>query len=184
MANNEYTVTLPDGTTGSRKSPRPYTHAVIVTHTEQEMQLVIAKYEARVREEEEQIAKLEQLADTDEARATHAAAVAAFALVDTAQGGSYSTFREWCGPYDALCATPQHKIDNARSTIKQLGIGMDRIREQRAAGKAFVYGWSMSAQNVGKMVAEAQKRYPGAEVRITTKIDVREIKPRKAKAKG
>jgi len=76
------TVKLPDGTTDSRKSDRPYTHAIIVVVTEARRKLVLGAIEKTIAENEAVIAASGPLADLPDQIKAYAAAKERLAFLD------------------------------------------------------------------------------------------------------
>jgi len=83
------TVTLPDGTTEARKSDRPYTHAIIVTITEERRATALAKIQKRIDEYEAIVAKNAPLVDLPEQVAAYEAAKARLAYLDEEVESTY-----------------------------------------------------------------------------------------------
>lgn len=76
------TVKLPDGTTESRKSDRPYSHAIIVVVTEARRKLVLDKLEAQIAEFEAVLAANAPLVDLPEQIRAYEAATARLAFLE------------------------------------------------------------------------------------------------------
>lgn len=76
------TVTLPDGTTDSRKSDRPYTHAIVVVITEDRRALVLGAIEKTIAEHEATLAENTSIIDLPEQIKAYAAAKARLAFLD------------------------------------------------------------------------------------------------------
>jgi hypothetical protein len=76
------TVKLPDGTTESRKSDRPYTHAIVVVVTEERRRLVLDNIEKTIADHEATIAANAPLVDLPEQVAAYAAAKDRLAFLD------------------------------------------------------------------------------------------------------
>lgn len=76
------TVKLPDGTTESRKSDRPYTHAIVVVVTEDRRKIVLGKIEATIAENEAIIAANAGLVGLPEQAVAYEAARARLAFLD------------------------------------------------------------------------------------------------------
>ena len=76
------TVKLPNGTTGSRKSDRLYTHAIVVVITEDRCKLVLGAIEATIAEHEATITANAPLVDLPEQVVAYAAAKGRLAFLD------------------------------------------------------------------------------------------------------
>ena len=76
------TVKLPDGTTDSRKTDRPYTHAIIIVITEARRTLVLGTIEKTIAEYEATIAANATLVDLPEQIKSYERAKARLAFLD------------------------------------------------------------------------------------------------------
>ena len=121
------TVKLPDGTTESRKSDRPYTHAIIVVVTEERRRLVLDKIEETIANCKETIAANAPLVELPEQIAAYAAAKARLAFLDEEVTEAYPAHRT---NEDGSEATYQHTCARwlARSYRNQVGTEDERRR--------------------------------------------------------
>ena len=204
MTMKTYSVTLRDGSTESRKSARPYTHAISVEYTQVYLDSVVGRYEREIAADTALIASLVDQAATEADAAAYAAAEARRAYlnelvpytfkrhdgtVDTSQkarwlsdefnppGGAYSS-RDGLDQVNkadaAIMATAQGRINRARANIELAQKAIERSREQIVVGSCFVSGWSMSFRNAQKAADKAHASYPGCVVGVSADIRVRE----------
>jgi hypothetical protein len=203
MAMKTYTVTLRDGSTDSRKSARPYTHAITVEYTQVYLDSVITKYEREIAADEALIVSLTDEAATDAAKDAYAAASKDYAhwneyvpqMVTRADGTvhAYETVRWLANEHKALShrerspgqlaydkatavlhATALFRILRARTNIELAQKAIERSRERIVVGSCFVNGWSMSFRNAQKAADKAHASYPGCVVGVSADIGVRE----------
>jgi hypothetical protein len=128
------TVKLPDGTTESRKSDRPYTHAIIVVVTEERRRLVLDKIEKTIAEHEAVLAANAPLVDLPEQVAAYAAAKARLDFLDEEVTETYLAHRT---NEDGSQATYQHTCARwlARSYRNQVG-----TEDERRRGRVDMHG--------------------------------------------
>lgn len=128
------TVKLPDGTTESRKSDRPYTHAIIVVVTEERRRLVLDKIEKTIAEHEATISANAPLVELPEQIAAYAAAKARLAFLDEEVTETYLAHRL---NEDGSQATYQHTCARwlARSYRNQVG-----TEDERRRGRVDMHG--------------------------------------------
>lgn len=98
------TVKLPDGTTESRKSDRPYTHAIVVVITEDRRKLVLGEIEKTIADHEATIAANAPLVDLPEQIAAYAAAKERLAFLDEEVTEESSWLRNDGTTYKHTCA--------------------------------------------------------------------------------
>jgi hypothetical protein len=101
---NTLTVKLPDGTTESRKSDRPYTHAIVVVITEDRRKLVLGEIEKTIAEHEATIAANAPLVDLPEQIKAYEAAKVHLAFLDEEVTEESSWLRNDGTTYQHTCA--------------------------------------------------------------------------------
>ena len=98
------TVKLPDGTIASRKSDRPYTHAIVVVVTEERRRLVLDKIEKTIADHEATIAANAPLVELPEQIAAYAAAKDRLAFLDEEVTEEKRSWGNDGGTYKHTCA--------------------------------------------------------------------------------
>ena len=98
------TVKLPNGTTESRKSDRPYTHAIVVVITEERRKLVLGEIEKTIAENEATIATNAPFVDLPEQVAAYEAAKQRLAFLDEEVTEQSSWLRNDGTTYAHTCA--------------------------------------------------------------------------------
>jgi hypothetical protein len=142
------TVKLPDGTTESRKSDRPYTHAIIVVVTEERRRLVLDKIEKTIAEHEATIAANAPLVELPEQASAYAAAQALLAFLDeevteerNSWGNDGKTYQHTCmrwlsqGYRNQVASEDERRIALLHKTEVR---GDTAMSHRRAAGDALL----------------------------------------------
>jgi hypothetical protein len=142
------TVKLPDGTTESRKSDRPYTHAIIVVVTEERRRFVLDKIEKTIAEHEATISANAPLVELPEQVAAYAAANERLAFLDeevteerSSWGNDGKTHKHTCarwlshGYRDQVASEDERRIALLHKTAVR---GDTAMSHRRAAGEALL----------------------------------------------
>jgi len=129
------TVKLPDGTTESRQSDRPYTHAIVVVVTEDRRNLVLGKIEKTFADHEAIIVANAPLVDLPEQIEAYAAAKARLAFLDEPVTETYVVHGK-TNP-DGSQASYEHTSARwlCRSYRNQVG-----TEDERRRGRVDMYG--------------------------------------------
>lgn len=208
MPDTIYSVTLPDGSTATRKSPRPYTHAIVGVITEVERSIALERLEAERQALEAKIPALRAAAAEPAALEAYAAARAKVDLLEEPvteicqrhDGTSYEgTHPRWLSDvafpngggrtavdaaHRALRATPGYLLEEAEHALRAIPVRVTDAENRLTVGEAQVFGWSMSAGNAAKAAGTWQKHYPHRRIFVTDEIAARVPAPRVRKAKS
>lgn len=176
------TVKLPDGTTESRKSDRPYTHAIVVVITEDRRKIVLGAIEKTIAENEAIIAACAGLVDLPAQVTAYEAATARLAFLDeevtetyVGRGqnpdGSPQTYQHSCARW--LCRSYRNQVgtedERRRGRIDMDGnfYGDTASLHKREADAALLATARGKLEAATAALENARKRHAAESARVT-----------------
>jgi len=210
MGDKVLTVKLPDGSTESRKTPRDYTHAIIVTRTQVARDRALARITESLEFNKAKIVALSPQAQTADDRAAYAAAKSHEAyleeiVTETLTNYDGKPYQHSCmrwlsdefnagkgkfsdhgiktirAAVEAVMKTAQGEIDHLKKQVEIEEAALVRCSDRHQVGASFVFGWSQSAKGSAAQASKAQDENPSDKVTISTEIDVRVVQKREKK---
>lgn len=184
-----YSITTPDGAVHTRKSERPYTHAIYGVSTQETLTKRSAPCLAQIAKLENDLRivfaarKLQTPAEQESDRVIAAAYNAINDKSDETRAGVYDPtyYDRWSAAHDAYCATLLGKVANWSEQLACDRRNLAGLEKRLAVGAVIEVSWSQSAKNAEGAASKIRKWCPGAVVTITTEITERAHVPRAKK---